>query len=142
MPRKIITFILILSGLSCKPDLVDDPIPYVHFSDVVINLTLPAYVALLTDGGFVYINSGGVKGIILYRKNNTSYLAFERNCTFQPNDACATVDAEVFRMKDSCCGSTFDYNGQPNGGPAWRPLQQYQTILSGSTLTITDTVIE
>lgn len=140
---RVIINSLLLSFLSfCKPDLVDNPIPFVPFDDIVINLTLPAYSALSSDGGFVYVNSGGVKGIILYRQSISNYLAFERNCSFQPNDACATVDAELTRMKDSCCGSTFEYTGQPSGGPAWRPLQQYQTILSGSTLTITDVLVD
>lgn len=132
--------ILLLMIMSCSQDLVDDPIPFQPFSDVIINLNLPAYTNLMTDGGNVYIN-GGVRGIILYRKSSSIYLAFERNCSFQPNNACATVDAQPLFMKDSCCGSTFNYNGDPTGGLAWRPLQQYKTSLSGNTLTITDTVL-
>ena len=132
-------FLLII--VSCSQDLVDDPIPFQPFSDIVINLSLPEYVNLSTDGGYVYMNSGGVRGIILYRKTSSTYLAFERNCSFQPTDACATVDADILFMKDACCGSTFNYNGDPTGGLAWRPLQQYKTSLSGNTLTITDTVL-
>lgn len=127
--------------MSCSQDLVDDPIPFQPFSDIVINLNLPAYTNLKTDGGYVYVNSGGVRGIILYRKTSSTYLAFERNCSFQPNDACATVDAQILFMQDACCGSTFNYNGDPTGGLAWRPLQQYKTSLSGNTLTITDMVL-
>jgi hypothetical protein len=128
---------------SCKPDLSDDPIPYQPFDDIVINLTLPAYINLATDGGYITLNSGGVRGIILYRKSSSTYLAFERNCSLQPNDACATVDPQIFDMKDSCCGSIFSYStGQPTSGPAWRPLNQYRTTLSSNTLTITDEIVE
>jgi hypothetical protein len=127
---------------SCSPDLVDDPIPFQPFPDITIILS--NHPALATDGGFILINDGGVRGIILYRKNSTTYLAFERNCSFQPNDACATVDvhASTLFMQDACCGSSFNFEGTPTGRPAWRPLQQYETTLSGSTLTITDTIIE
>lgn len=134
--------VLLLLMLSCNPDIVDDPIPYKSFPDVII--TLSNYPTLSSDGGYILINDGGVRGIILYRKNSTTYLAFERNCTFQPNDACATVDVHTSTlfMQDTCCGSSFNFEGTPTGAPAWRPLQQYQTLLTGNTLTITDTIID
>ncbi len=133
---------LLLLTISCNPDLVDDPIPRKIFPDIIITLT--NYPALLSDGGYILINDGGVRGIILYRKNSTTYLAFERNCTFQPNDACATVDVHVSTlfMQDTCCGSSFNFDGTPSGGPAWRPLQQYETSLSNNMLTITDLIVE
>ncbi|MCK6616983.1 MAG: hypothetical protein L6Q51_05005 [Cyclobacteriaceae bacterium] len=98
---------------------------------------------LNTDGNSKYFN-GGVRGIIVHRVNASTYRAFERNCSFQPNEACATVGVHVSTlfMEDSCCGSTFNFNGDPTGGPAWRPLRQYQTILSGNELTITDEVVD
>lgn len=135
-------FLVFFLALSCDPDLVDDPIPFLPFPD--IQITLSNHPALSTNGGFILVNDGGVKGIILYRKNQSTYLAFERNCSFQPNEACATVDvhSSTLFMQDTCCGSSFNFEGQPTGGPAWRPLQQYVTFLSGNTLTITDAIVE
>jgi hypothetical protein len=141
--QRGVSFISILFlTLSCNPDLVDDPIPHGNFPDIII--TLSNYPSLISDGGYILINDGGVRGIILYRKNISMYLAFERNCTFQPGDACATVDihSSTLFMQDTCCGSSFNFDGIPTGGPAWRPLLQYQTSLSGNTLTITDNVIQ
>jgi len=133
--------LLLLLLISCSSDLVDDPIPFIPFPD--INIILPNYQDLSSDGGFIRINDSGVRGIILYRKNSTTYLAFERNCSYKPNDACATVDihASTLFMQDACCGSSFSFEGIPTGGPAWRPLQRYRTSLSGSTLTITDEIV-
>jgi hypothetical protein len=133
--------LLLLLLISCDPDLVDDPIPFQPFAD--INIALPNYPNLFSDGGHVLVNDGGVRGIILYRKNSTTYLAFERNCSYRPNDACATVEvhSSSLFMQDACCNSSFDFDGKPTGGPAWRPLQQYQTSLAGSTLTITDQLV-
>ncbi len=88
---------------------------------------------------------GGVQGIILYRQNSSTYYAFERNCSYQPAGACVTVDVHSSNlyMVDPCCSSIFSFpEGNPNGGPAWRPLRKYATYLNGSTLTITDEILE
>ncbi len=145
--KEITLLILFVSFLSCTPDLYDDPIPPVIFEDIVLPLTLPENIGLATDGGFRDLSlaypSGGVRGIIVYRKNSTTYLAFEKNCSYQPNSACATVNVHVstFFLEDPCCASTFSWDGFPSGGPAWQPLRQYVTILNGTVLTITDDIV-
>ena len=131
----------IIFGLGCcKSDLVDDPIPVTNFPDYVVNLSAPEFATLLVDGGYKEVNSIGVRGVIIYRKDAANYLAFERNCSYHPNDACATVNVHSSKlyMSDPCCGSTFSFEtGNPTGGAAWRPLRLYQTELTGGTLTIT-----
>jgi hypothetical protein len=136
--------LMIMSALAftgCKPD-ADDQMPYLPFEDIVINLSLPEYFILQSSGTYKYIN-GGVKGIILYRKSADVFYAFERNCSFSPNDACSTVEVEItgLQISDPCCGSGFNFEGNPINGPARRPLRKYFTSLSGSTLTITDEVL-
>ena len=134
-------FLLLLFLFSCEPDLVDDPMPFQPFPD--INIIVPNYQALSSDGGYIIINDGGVRGIILYRKSASTYLAFERNCSYRPNEACATVEvhSSTLFMNDTCCGSSFSFEGIPTGGPAWRPLQQYRASLSGNTVIITDEIV-
>lgn len=135
---------MILGLAGCEPDLSDDPIPWQPFDVININLNLPEYIEVKKDGGSMYLD-GGVRGIILYRQNVSNYLAYEQNCSFQPNSACATVqihDSTLF-MFCACCSSSFDFNtGLPTGGTAWRPLRQYATSLDGSTLIITDQIVE
>jgi hypothetical protein len=140
-----IMLIALTGVISCTPELTDDPIPPAAFSSIYINLNLPAYNGLRTVGGYAYIGDGGVRGIILYHQAQFNYIAYERNCSYRPNEACATVDVDISTlfMHDPCCHSQFDFStGMPTGGPAWRPLRKYETLLSGSDLTITDTVIE
>ena len=136
--RHCLTLSIVLLS-SCKPDLSDDPIPEAIFSDIRLNLFLPEYNSLRNDGGTFSIPDKGVRGIFVYRKNSTIYFAYERNCSFQPADACATIDihsSNLF-MIDSCCSSSFDFeDGSPTGGPAWRPLRKYRTYLTGNELTI------
>jgi hypothetical protein len=136
--RKI-SLLLILLLPSCKQDFSDDPIPEAFFADKILNLNLPDYIALRSDGGTSAVNDIGVRGVLIYRKSATSYLAYERNCSYHPNDACATVEAHITNlfMFDTCCGSSFGFDdGIPTGGPAWRPLRRYRTILDGTDLTI------
>jgi nitrite reductase/ring-hydroxylating ferredoxin subunit len=133
-------YFIVLLGCSSGPS--DDPIPRTVFSTISVNVTLPEYQKLQTNN-WIYIN-GGVRGIILYKESNSSYIAYERNCSYHPNDACATVNVHSSNlyMVDACCNSTFEFaTGNPTNPPAWRPLNKYATTLSGSTLTITDEVL-
>jgi len=116
----------------------EDGIPVV-LVDETINLNNYQYQALGVVGGFVYLNAG-VRGIIIYRSSANEYLAIERNCTFQPMDPCADVkvDESTLFLIDTCCNSTFDFNGFPTGGPATIPLRQYKATLNENYLTITN----
>jgi nitrite reductase/ring-hydroxylating ferredoxin subunit len=139
-------FFVSLVFLSCEPNLVDDPIPFVVFDDVVINLSFPAYINLNKDGGFKEVNDqgAGVRGVILYRQSPTVYFAYEKNCSYTPNEACSTVEVHSsgLFMIDPCCTSSFNFSdGMPTGGPAWRPLRKYSTQVNGTVLTITDEII-
>lgn len=143
MIRKIKFWFLLLVLSACSRDLSDDPVPFIPFVDKIINLNLPEYINLRSDGGHVEID-GGVRGIIVYRVNSSSYVAYERNCSFRPNEACATVNVHTsgLFMIDPCCNSSFNFSdGNPSGGPAWRPLVRYRTQLSGLTLTVSSEVI-
>lgn len=135
--------LILFTFLGCSSDLSDDSIPYVAFQDIVINLNLPEYNKLKITG-HQYINSGGVKGIIVHQVNSSLYYAFERNCSYQPNNVCSTVEihSSNLYLMDPCCGSMFGFDGNPTGGVAWRPLRRYETILNGSELTITDAVLQ
>ena len=138
--RRTSLYLLLLFSVACSSDLSDDPIPVASFADIVIDISFPSYVNLRTTGGFANV-SGGVRGIIVYRSTGNSFLAYERNCSFHPNEACATVNVHSsgLYMTDSCCGSDFSFqDGSPTGGQAWRPLRRYRTQFSGSTLTISD----
>ena len=129
---------------ACAPNDYDDPIPYAPFPDIVLNLNLPQYFGLKTTGTTLAVG-GGVRGIIIYCRAGGDYAAYERNCSYHPNDACATVnvDASNLFLVDPCCGSTFDLNtGMPTGGVAIRPLAQYKTTFDGVLLTISDERIE
>lgn len=129
--------------VACGRDLSDDPIPFVPFPDLPVNLSFPEYQSLAIDGGVKEINNIGVRGVIVYRKDKSTYYAIERNCSFRPNEACATVNVHVSNLylTDPCCGSNFSFEGIPTGGTAWRPLRKYRTELNGNVLTISSETV-
>lgn len=141
MMRKSLFFMLLLGA--CSSDLSDEAIAPASFPDEVINLNLPAYNDLRTKG-WMYINTIGVRGVILYHVPNTlDYYAFERNCTFQPYEACSTVEVHSsgLFMIDPCCSSQFDFSGNPMSAPAITPLRRYDIGKAGdNTIIITDNI--
>jgi hypothetical protein len=108
------------------------------FPPVTINLSYPQYQSLKLDGGFMYINDAGIQGVILYRVNETTYVAFERKCSIN-DDAPVIVDGSSLFMKG--CNSTYSFSdGYPTSGQTTQPLLKYRTSLTGQTLVITDEV--
>jgi hypothetical protein len=110
--------------------------PLVDISIVVTNIQYPD---LQVDGGFAYLE-GGRRGIIVIRQSAGNYLAFDRICTFRPQDTCERVEVHSSRLFliDDCCGSQFGFDGRPSSGPAAFPLRRYTTQLSGNLLRITN----
>ncbi len=114
------------------------------FPEVTINLSYPQYQRLKLDGGYVYIEGAGLRGIILYRSGENAYIAYERACPHHPEESCAVVqvDGSSLFMVDHCCKSTFNFSdGQPTGGPAQRALLQYRIEITGAVLKISDEII-
>ena len=143
--KKLAAWVLlgmIVAAVNCTPDDRDDEIAFVPFADIVINLSLPEYFVLQSTGGYKLISEGGVRGLILYHTASGGYVTFERNCSYHPADACATVEVDVtqVRLVDPCCGSYFGFDGNPISGPAWRPLRQYVTLHQGNEVIITDEI--
>lgn len=114
------------------------------FPSVTVNISYPQYQRLKLDGGYVYIEGAGLRGIILYKAGENAYIAYERACPHHPEESCAVVQVDLSSlfMVDHCCKSTFNFSdGQPTGGPATRPLLQYRIEITGNNLKITDEII-
>ena len=118
-----------------------DPSPQIPYTIVneLLNLTDQQNANLRFDNGVV-THAGGLRGLVVTRQSAGTYLAFDRTCSYQPENPCARVhiDASRLFLVDSCCGSKFDLQGQPLAGPASRPLRRYATALSGNLLTVTN----
>jgi hypothetical protein len=133
--KQNVFFLALIVFNSCDDDAVDSQLPYVYVN-AIININNIQYDDLRTRG-FTYLQEG-YRGIILYHQPSGGFRAFERACTFQPEDVCGIVEVHVsgFYMEDPCCSSTFDFEGFPTSGPARVRLREYFTFLDGTILTI------
>ena len=116
---------------------VDNGVPITPV-DIYLYTNNPSFVNLNGVGGWVYI-TGGVRGILVYRKSPSEFMAYDRNCTYQSRDACATVvvDATNILATDTCCHSKFSmYDGSVTQAPAGLPLKAYNTTFDGNVLHI------
>ena len=114
----------------------DEIIPFT-FVNEDINLTNLQYINLQSIGGYVYYDAG-YKGIIIYHEGGGVYKAFERACSFDPRSSCdpVVVDESSLFIKHECCNSSFNFDGNPTGGPASLNLLQYAVYVDGNYLKI------
>ena len=140
--RGMIFLILLLAGLfSCskKNDSQQPEIPYVYVS-FVITPNSTTYIELNHIGGYVPV-TGGYRGIIIYRKSENEFLAFERACAYDPTADSAQVRVDVSGITMTCpkCKSKYIIlDGSPYGGPTQWSLKQYRTNYDGTYLYITN----
>ena len=138
---------LVFTGLclmvlpACREEVSPvSPIPDVVVQEQVNLNSVSSQELKLGDGRYIYI-SGGIRGIILYRKSTDIYLAFERKSPYRPEDSCGiiTVPSSRFYMEDTCHKCTFGWDGRPQSGPCREILKQYRVqFINGNTLSITN----
>ena len=114
-----------------------DPVPSlpVNFE---ASLTDPRISKLNSQGGAVLINGYGVAGLIIYRRPDGAYVAYDRCSSYQPEKKCAvTLDDTGFTVTDTCSGSKFSLNdGTPVKAPATRALRSYQVVTTQFTIQV------
>ena len=123
-----VVVILIYSFSSCKKDNSDDIIPYVPVN-TTIYLSLPEYAPLNSIGNSVFID-GGYRGIVVYRRALTEFVAYDRACPFDPTASGAklVLDSGLIITVDLNCGSKFSlFDGSILHGPSTRPMKPYNT---------------
>ncbi|MCX6290358.1 MAG: hypothetical protein NT126_01180 [Bacteroidetes bacterium] len=140
--RKIINFFLpffvFVSGLllsACKKD--NNTIANVYV-DFYIYLTQPSFANLNAVGGWVYV-TGGVKGILVFKKNSSEFAAYERNCPYDPNATNARIEVDSSNIigVDKNCGSKFGLmDNAILNGPATRSMKTYSADYDPSAQTV------
>lgn len=129
MEKRLSTWLLLLSLViifSCNKN--QNRVPYVPI-DLYLNISLPSYTNLNVIGGWVYV-SGGSKGLIAYRQTATTFMIYDRHCTYDVTAQCASADVDSTNLAISCdCdGSQYQlFDGAVINGPATFSLQQYQS---------------
>lgn len=132
---------IIFLTLSCSDE--NNPISPIADINVREQLNLNTAEALplkSRDGNFIYIK-GGYKGIIVYRKSQDNYVAYERKSPYLQSDTCGiiTVHSSQLFLEDQCHGCTFNWDGRPTAGPCRDIMKAYNVqFLNTFTLLITN----
>lgn len=114
------------------------PVPYYSF-DTTINLDLPSYSSLKGVSGWAYVPNIGSKGVVVYRKSVTVFMAFDRQSTVDGGIDCSSglvVNEDNFLLLDDPCSDAQYslYDGSVVKGDAKWGLRQYQTQFNGSNI--------
>lgn len=105
--------------------------------NVTTDLNNPQLINAQTPGGHAILN-GGSKGILLFNKNGTDFVAFDLLC---PSGTCnEAMTFENRLLKCSCDGSTYsvDFGGAPQTDGFLCPAIEYRVFSNGSSIRITN----
>jgi hypothetical protein len=107
--------------------------------NLAINIQQPDFFNLSVVTGWVYV-TGGSRGIIIYRKSETEFVAIERHSTYLPENTCAVnVQSDGIIIQDPCSASQWLItDGTLVNGPASMPLVTYDTNFSSPILYVTN----
>lgn len=107
--------------------------------NIYLTTGTPQFLPLNIITGYTYV-AGGNKGILVYRKSQSEFLAYERNCPHDGNsvqNAIVSVTNDQITLIDSICGSKFLItDGSIVNGPSAFPMYQYNTYFDGTSLRI------
>lgn len=110
----------------------------------VINMNLPEYFHMQNLGAMMYLE-GGNKGVLLIHNYDDRFYALERTCPYASDLSCSQVVADSISLRlrcgtyngadfDTCCGSTYTYDGRVMEGPSRCGLKQYSVGVSNNTI--------
>jgi hypothetical protein len=134
MGFAIICLLLLLPQSACNRE--STVIPFVPV-DITININNPAYFDLSIPAGWVYL-TGGSRGILVYRNTMDEFTAYDRHSTYNIDEYCrVSVQDDNVSVKDECSDSQWlIIDGSVMQGPAFIPLQQYNTTYTAPILRI------
>lgn len=138
MLRKFIGIVMMGTlGLGCaKGDGILPDVP-VNFSAPV---TDPRLNRLSTAGGAITLTGHGIAGLIIYRRPDNAYVAYDRCSTVNPEKKTPiNLDDPTLTATDPVSGAKYSlYDGSPVKAPAKTFLKKYMVTLAGNTLKVTN----
>lgn len=122
---------------SASQNQANHPVPYVPV-DITIYPNDPLNFKIQGIGGWQYF-SGGINGIVVYRKSAQEFVAIERTSSYLPDNAAAKVkvQSDNFTLRDTISNSKWQIiDGTVTNGPATWGLRLYATNYDGNSLRI------
>lgn len=130
MRVQLIIIFNVVALLSCSKDSSDRiPEVYVNYKITILEFDINNKNGLLLVNKQ---NNAGVAGLIIYRRADNAYVAYDRCSSVNPQQRCAVVpDDPNLTATDPCSGAKFSlFDGSPFKAPAKRPLKGYHVIIS------------
>ncbi|MCI2228768.1 Rieske 2Fe-2S domain-containing protein [Polaribacter sp. MSW13] len=101
------------------------------------DLNNPQLINAQTPGGYAEI-SGGNKGILLFNKNGSEFVAFDKLC---PRNDCNTPMTFENRLLKCTCHDSYysvDFGGKPQTEGFECPAIEYKVTKNGTTIRISN----
>lgn len=126
-------FFILYLFLSCTKDK-EGRIPDVY---VNYHITIQQF-QIDNENGVLLVNNQGVAGLIIYKRADNVYVAYDRCSSVNPQQKCAVVpDDPNLTVTDACSGAKFSLqDGTPVKAPAKLPLKQYQVNVTNVDITV------
>ena len=99
--KHVLILIVILICSCSKNEINRNPYLQNISFEKTINLNLPQYDDLNYNGGAVYLNSGGIKWLILFNFSNQIF-AWEASCPNQYPSSCSTMKIDGVQTVCNC----------------------------------------
>lgn len=137
MTKKIIILVSFLLLINCS-DTTNLANCIRSFNlNLVTDLNNPELINAQTPGGFAQL-PGGNKGILLFNKNGTDFVAYDRLCP--RNNCTAPMTYQNRLLTCSCHNSSYsvDFGGAPQTEGFECPAIEYRVTINGSTIRISN----
>ncbi len=134
-PGIVILFIFI-SLLSCTKDSLNRiPEAFVNYRITIQEFNMKNKNGLLV---VEKMNNTGVAGLLIYRRADNAFVAFDRCSSVNPQSRCAVVpDDPNLTATDPCSGAKFSlFDGSAVKAPAKRPLKEYRVLISNFDISV------
>ena len=138
---RFLLLLIFFGTSSCsKNQLNNNPYLQEISFEKVINLNLPQYDNLKYSGGSIYLQSGGIKGLLLFNINE-QIMAWEASCPNQYPSSCSKMT--INGVQSICSCEDFKYSlatGQilSNSEKESYPMKLYYSEKNGNSVRISN----
>jgi nitrite reductase/ring-hydroxylating ferredoxin subunit len=138
---RFLLLLIFFGTSSCSKNQLNNN-PYLQdiSFEKVINLNLPQYDNLKYSGGSIYLQSGGIKGLLLFNINE-QIMAWEASCPNQYPSSCSKMT--INGVQSICSCEDFKYSlatGQilSNSEKESYPMKLYYSEKNGNSVRISN----
>ncbi|EAS20782.1 hypothetical protein BBFL7_01672 [Flavobacteria bacterium BBFL7] len=139
--RKAFIISVLFIALSCASDddARNNPFLVDLAFQVELNTNLPQYSTLNFPGNSVIVNSGGLRGFVIYHPGNSQYFAYELSDPNHSPNECSKMTVSGITASCPCTDDNNEYsifNGQPTQGGGQYGLKAYRVERSGNIIRV------